>query len=67
MSIPTRTVQSTFRALQQALDRANVAIDKAEAASPNEDFLSPEDEDYRAMAAELGCIIDKYWHLKGAA
>jgi hypothetical protein len=66
VSIPARTVNSTFRALEQALARANAAIDKAEAAS-GVDFLSPEDEDYRAMAAGIGALIDQYWHLRQAA
>lgn len=61
--IPQRTVRATFNALRKTLDRANAAIDKAERADPSSEFLSPEDEQFRNMAAEIACVMDTYWHL----
>lgn len=60
--IPARRVSATFAALRRELDRMNTAIDRAERLS-GEDFLLPEDEDYRALAAGVAELLDRYWHL----
>ena len=62
--ISTRTKRSVFLKLERALAQANADID-AEEARTSEDFLSPEDEDFRHLASCIGEILDRFWHLRG--